>query len=103
MMEDILTSVQHSWLTLSLVLSIVLSFVISSSIICNNCPILKKKAYLSGRILFVTAHPDDECMFFGPSVLSAVENGRSVHLLCLSTGERGTTVPSVFVEVCWHG
>ena len=95
--------IEDSWLTLSLVLSIVLSFVISTSIIYNNCPILKKKTYLSGRVLFVTAHPDDECMFFGPSVLNAVENGRSVHLLCLSTGERGIKVPSVLVEVCWYG
>ncbi|XP_065189103.1 N-acetylglucosaminyl-phosphatidylinositol de-N-acetylase-like isoform X1 [Sycon ciliatum] len=39
-------------------------------------------------VLFVVAHPDDECMFFGPTVISAVRDAgaRSVHLLCLSTG-----------------
>ncbi|KAL6463860.1 hypothetical protein MHYP_G00282510 [Metynnis hypsauchen] len=38
------------------------------------------------RALFVTAHPDDECMFFAPSVLKLVESKASVYLLCLSSG-----------------
>ncbi|XP_067866969.1 N-acetylglucosaminyl-phosphatidylinositol de-N-acetylase isoform X4 [Heterodontus francisci] len=36
--------------------------------------------------LLVTAHPDDECMFFAPALLRLVGRGLSVHLLCLSTG-----------------
>ena len=43
---------------------------------------------VTGRILLIIAHPDDECMFFAPTVLSL---GRSVRaelfLLCLSEGE----------------
>ncbi|XP_051891890.1 N-acetylglucosaminyl-phosphatidylinositol de-N-acetylase [Pristis pectinata] len=35
--------------------------------------------------LLVTAHPDDECMFFAPAVLRLAARG-PVHLLCLSTG-----------------
>ena len=37
------------------------------------------------EILFVTAHPDDECMFFSPSIIRL---GRvcSIHVLCLSAG-----------------
>lgn len=38
------------------------------------------------RALLVTAHPDDECMFFAPTVLNLVESNVDVHLLCLSTG-----------------
>lgn len=38
------------------------------------------------RALFVTAHPDDECMFFAPSIIRLVELNASVHLLCLSEG-----------------
>ncbi|XP_076867756.1 N-acetylglucosaminyl-phosphatidylinositol de-N-acetylase [Brachyhypopomus gauderio] len=38
------------------------------------------------RVLVVTAHPDDECMFFAPTVLKLVESDALVHLLCLSTG-----------------
>lgn len=44
-----------------------------------------------GNVLFVTAHPDDETMFFGPSIISLIhqKGGREndcVHLLCLSNG-----------------
>lgn len=40
------------------------------------------------RILFVIAHPDDECMFFGPTVLHYTRRKNSlVYLLCLSTGQ----------------
>ncbi|KAM3868649.1 N-acetylglucosaminyl-phosphatidylinositol de-N-acetylase [Diretmus argenteus] len=38
------------------------------------------------RALIVTAHPDDECMFFAPTILRLVELNASVHLLCLSQG-----------------
>ncbi|XP_073696078.1 N-acetylglucosaminyl-phosphatidylinositol de-N-acetylase [Garra rufa] len=38
------------------------------------------------RVLLVTAHPDDECMFFAPTVLKLVESQAAVYLLCLSTG-----------------
>uniref|UniRef100_A0A3B4Z804 N-acetylglucosaminylphosphatidylinositol deacetylase n=1 Tax=Stegastes partitus TaxID=144197 RepID=A0A3B4Z804_9TELE len=38
------------------------------------------------RALLVTAHPDDECMFFAPTIIRLVELNASVHLLCLSEG-----------------
>lgn len=38
------------------------------------------------RALIVTAHPDDECMFFAPTIIRLVELNASVHLLCLSQG-----------------
>ncbi|KAK1787847.1 hypothetical protein P4O66_016339 [Electrophorus voltai] len=38
------------------------------------------------RVLIVTAHPDDECMFFAPTILKLVESNALVHLLCLSSG-----------------
>eukprot|EP00048_Salpingoeca_helianthica_P017243 m.236229 g.236229 ORF g.236229 m.236229 type:complete len:270 (+) comp20496_c0_seq1:2439-3248(+) len=41
---------------------------------------------LRGTVLFVTAHPDDEVMFFAPSILHCKRAGFPVHLLCLSTG-----------------
>ena len=37
-------------------------------------------------VLLVTAHPDDECMFFTPSIRSFIEEGYSIDLLCLSRG-----------------
>lgn len=38
------------------------------------------------RTLIVTAHPDDECMFFAPTIIRLVELNANVHLLCLSQG-----------------
>lgn len=40
------------------------------------------------RVLLIIAHPDDECMFFAPTVLSLTANWSSHFvLLCLSEGE----------------
>jgi len=42
----------------------------------------------TGRVLFVTAHPDDECMFFAPTILTLTRSGQyDVFLLCLSSGK----------------
>ncbi len=38
------------------------------------------------RAVVVTAHPDDECMFFAPTIIRLVELNASVHVLCLSAG-----------------
>ncbi|ORE09621.1 LmbE-like protein [Rhizopus microsporus var. microsporus] len=39
------------------------------------------------RVLVVTAHPDDECMFFGPTITTLVSLVKCrVHVLCLSNG-----------------
>lgn len=39
------------------------------------------------NILFLIAHPDDECMFFGPSIVSLTgKPNANVYLLCLSRG-----------------
>lgn len=39
------------------------------------------------RVLIVTAHPDDESMFFGPTILTLAQRPNcKVHLLCLSNG-----------------
>lgn len=45
----------------------------------------------AGNILLLTAHPDDECMFFAPTLLrllddTAMEKRPEVHSLCLSVG-----------------
>lgn len=40
------------------------------------------------RILFVTSHPDDECMFFAPAILNLTRQpDKNVFLLCLSCGD----------------
>ncbi|XP_057676402.1 N-acetylglucosaminyl-phosphatidylinositol de-N-acetylase [Corythoichthys intestinalis] len=49
--------------------------------------LLSLEAHGAGReCLIVTAHPDDECMFFGPTIIRLIECNVIVHLLCLSEG-----------------
>jgi N-acetylglucosaminylphosphatidylinositol deacetylase len=43
------------------------------------------------NILLVTAHPDDECMFFGPSII-ALSKQNNIHILCLSTGSKSNNL-----------
>lgn len=38
-------------------------------------------------VLFVTAHPDDEAMFFVPTIVGLRRLGYRLHLLCLSNGD----------------
>lgn len=44
------------------------------------------------RICLLIAHPDDEAMFFAPTVLALTrpETGNHVKILCLSSGRRRT-------------
>lgn len=37
--------------------------------------------------LLIVAHPDDECMFFGPSLAQLQSSGWQLSVLCLSTGQ----------------
>ena len=48
-----------------------------------------KTALVNQSIVFVTAHPDDEVMFFGPLLRYSLDPKRnnSVNLLCLSNGD----------------
>lgn len=38
------------------------------------------------NVLFVIAHPDDETMFFSPTINFLTSRGHNVYILCLSTG-----------------
>lgn len=51
------------------------------------------------RICLLIAHPDDEAMFFAPTVLALTkpETGNHVKILCLSSGRRRPG------ESCWRG
>lgn len=57
-----------------------------------SSPLLSSESLLAGSenkaVLLVIAHPDDETMFFAPTLLSlaSATPAVSVHVLCLSTG-----------------
>lgn len=54
----------------------------------RRLPTRTRGALRAKRVLIVVAHPDDECMFFGPTIFRLCEQGADVHLLCLSNGKK---------------
>lgn len=47
----------------------------------------KSSLKIPGRVLLIIAHPDDECMFFSPTILTLTRTApHNVYLLCLSEG-----------------
>jgi N-acetylglucosaminylphosphatidylinositol deacetylase len=50
---------------------------------CNITKVISKEK----GVLLITAHPDDECMFFAPTILAFKQAGIQLSLLCLSTGD----------------
>lgn len=49
-----------------------------------------KSKQISGmrRVLLITAHPDDECMFFGPTLVALAKAiDVRIYVLCLSSGK----------------
>ena len=46
----------------------------------------------AGNTLLVTAHPDDETVFFGPTITALHSDGHEVFLLCLTTGKAESTI-----------
>ena len=65
-----------------------LLYVYTASVVQTRLPRLRGR-----RICLLIAHPDDEAMFFAPSVLSLTRRGPAersrnrVRILCLSTGD----------------
>ena len=55
--------------------------------ICVN-KLVSREYSLSSRknILILTAHPDDECMFFTPTILNLRNDGHRVYVVCFSKG-----------------
>ncbi|XP_022115195.2 N-acetylglucosaminyl-phosphatidylinositol de-N-acetylase isoform X1 [Pieris rapae] len=52
----------------------------------RKLPTRTRGAIGAKRVLVVVAHPDDECMFFGPTIYRLCEQGAEVNILCLSNG-----------------
>jgi len=71
---------------LTLALVIILTFCLTFYALIANAK--RKEIKTARRVLLVTSHPDDECMFFGPTVLSMTKNPAvSLFLLCMSNGD----------------
>jgi N-acetylglucosaminylphosphatidylinositol deacetylase len=91
-----------NWLTWSLVPLVFLGFWMYTSTLSASFPSLQNK-----RILLLIAHPDDEAMFFAPTLLALTrpENGNHVKLLCLSSGMSSATSikPQQLTHACTTG
>jgi hypothetical protein len=59
-------------------------FLVSAAVLLHA--LLQPHLPQSLKPLLVVAHPDDESMFFAPTVLSFVASGAQVMVLCLSLG-----------------
>jgi len=73
------------WFTIfALPIVVVTSWLYTVTVARSRFPMLRNK-----RICLLIAHPDDEAMFFAPTVLALTEPalGNHVKILCLSSGE----------------
>ena len=64
------------------ILSILLHFVISRVKDPDTC-----QFPMGQNVLLVIAHPDDECMFFGPTIQTLNVLGNTINILCMTSGE----------------
>ncbi|KAI4342731.1 hypothetical protein MLD38_027318 [Melastoma candidum] len=72
-----------------LIIASALSFWLTSFIFCvsRKSPFVYNGGPFEGKnVLLVVAHPDDESMFFSPTLLYLTTRGYNLHILCLSTG-----------------
>ncbi|XP_069136011.1 N-acetylglucosaminyl-phosphatidylinositol de-N-acetylase-like [Argopecten irradians] len=77
--DEITTYVVYPYLILAVVV-----YLVFGSIRSFNYRTIS--ASVPQKILLITAHPDDECMFMSPVVLALVREGHLVSVLCLTTG-----------------
>ncbi|KAG2667791.1 hypothetical protein I3843_15G128200 [Carya illinoinensis] len=58
-----------------------------SSSSCRNSFLNTGGAFRKRNVLLVVAHPDDESMFFSPTITFLTSRGHNLHVLCLSMGD----------------
>jgi N-acetylglucosaminylphosphatidylinositol deacetylase len=73
-----------NWTTIAQIPVLVFALWLFTTLMTRSFPILQGK-----RVLLLIAHPDDEAMFFAPTLLTLTrpELGNQVLILCLSSGD----------------
>lgn len=74
------------WLEILLFTIIIAISVLIPSLNRDTCTGDSGSNGLDPGVLIITAHPDDETMFFAPSILSLIAQNITVEALCLSNG-----------------
>lgn len=77
------TTMNWYWIPGVLVAVVPSLYLYTAGVVSTRFPRLQNK-----RICLLIAHPDDEAMFFSPTVLALTrpETGNHVKILCLSSG-----------------
>lgn len=71
---------------------------------CHTAPSRTQNHHMNcQRVLLVTAHPDDEAMFFAPALHQLQQTGTSIHILCLSNGEPASATHKMLYQQSWRG
>lgn len=75
----------------AVIVPLFLALILRESVDHDNV-FLQSKSRMNGidtspKVLLVTAHPDDESLFFAPTLASLRASDADVYLLCLSTGD----------------
>ncbi|KAL0652899.1 hypothetical protein Bca4012_095590 [Brassica carinata] len=60
---------------------------VASNLMISHCLGLSGETHHKINVLFVIAHPDDESIFFSPTINYLTANAYNIHILCLSTDE----------------
>ncbi|XP_057954577.1 uncharacterized protein LOC131148705 isoform X2 [Malania oleifera] len=97
-----------AWLLIAI--SLILPWVASLCKILHASNSPSKAAFLSRgdalhkrNVLLVVAHPDDESMFFSPTLSYLTSAGHNIHILCMSTGNAdgmGNTRKEELFQAC---
>ncbi|CAI0374508.1 unnamed protein product [Linum tenue] len=97
---------------LVIVVSLIVAWIASLCKILLTASSYSKNTFLSEvsggaphrrNVLLVVAHPDDESMFFSPTINYLISRGHNVHLLCLSIGNAdgmGSTRKDELYQAC---
>lgn len=81
----LIDTVEH--LIVACILYIIICITLYICIVRKKYITFNRETRNAKRILFVIAHPDDECMFFGPTILNYTKKKScEVYLMCLTTG-----------------
>lgn len=76
----------------ALLVPVVLQWIIAY-LIGSDARILPAQLLAAKSLLVVTAHPDDECLFFSPSILGTLDRNRDI--------TRGLLVMSIGASILW--
>lgn len=74
---------------IKLAIIIISAFILAAHFALNSLHEKSKhnvKTYFRNLTMLVVAHPDDETMFFGPTLLNLVHDNKFILILCLSHG-----------------